>query len=59
MDGSVLRAVVLMNMLVLSMAQADTNAGPNDNPLGQVDDISTMWKVSWIHAMRVASRITK
>ncbi|CAB4317931.1 unnamed protein product [Prunus armeniaca] len=43
MDASVLRAVVLVSMLVLSIAQADinpsyTNAGPNDNPLGQVDD---------------------
>ncbi|CAL2252010.1 unnamed protein product [Prunus armeniaca] len=112
MDASVLRAVVLMSMLVLSIAQADinpsyTNAVPNDNHLDQVDDvyprsntnqvvpnghiiscdaniglrmlcmivhiivptplppqalpilISAMWKVSWIHAMRVAPRITR
>ncbi|CAL9015704.1 unnamed protein product [Prunus brigantina] len=44
MDASVLRAVVLMSMLVLSIAQADinpsyTNAVPNDNPLDQVDDV--------------------
>ncbi|PQQ21825.1 uncharacterized protein Pyn_19863 [Prunus yedoensis var. nudiflora] len=44
MDASVLRAVVLMSMLVLSIAQADinpscTNAVPNDNPLDQVGDV--------------------
>ena len=43
MDASILRAVVLMSMLVLAIAQADinpsyTNAIPNGNTLGQADD---------------------
>ncbi|CAL2274682.1 unnamed protein product [Prunus armeniaca] len=45
MDASILRAVVLMSMLVLAIAQADinpsyTNTVSNGNTLGQVDDVS-------------------
>ncbi|CAL8132377.1 unnamed protein product [Prunus armeniaca] len=45
MDASLFRAVVLMSMLVLAIAQSDinpsyTNAVPNGNTLGQVDDVS-------------------
>ncbi|CAL8171940.1 unnamed protein product [Prunus armeniaca] len=45
MDASLLRAVVLMSMLVLAIAQADinpsyTNTVSNGNTLGQVDDVS-------------------
>ncbi|CAL2245560.1 unnamed protein product [Prunus armeniaca] len=45
MDASLFRAVVLMSMLVLAIAQADinpsyTNAVPNGNTLCQVDDVS-------------------
>ena len=45
MDASILRAVVLMSMLVLAIAQADinpsyTNTVSNGNILGQVDDVS-------------------
>ncbi|XP_016651742.1 PREDICTED: uncharacterized protein LOC107881743 [Prunus mume] len=45
MDSSVLRAVVLMSMLVLAIAEADmnpsyTNTVPNGNTLGHVDDVS-------------------
>ncbi|CAL8154957.1 unnamed protein product [Prunus armeniaca] len=44
MDASILRAVVLMSMLVLAIAQADinpsyTNTVSNGNTLGQVDDV--------------------
>ncbi|PQP94007.1 uncharacterized protein Pyn_08477 [Prunus yedoensis var. nudiflora] len=45
MDASVLRAVLLMSMLVLAIAQAEmnpsyTNTVPNGNTLGQLDDVS-------------------
>ncbi|CAL9010173.1 unnamed protein product [Prunus brigantina] len=45
MDASLFRDVVLMSMLVLAIPQADinpsyTNAVPNGNTLGQVDDVS-------------------
>ncbi|KAI5331811.1 hypothetical protein L3X38_021937 [Prunus dulcis] len=51
MDASVFRAVVLMSMRVLAIAQADinpsyTNAVPNGNTLGQVDDVSDLSNIN-------------
>ncbi|CAL9015696.1 unnamed protein product, partial [Prunus brigantina] len=53
MDASVFRAVVLMSMRVLAIAQADinpsyTNAVPNGNTLGQVDDVFDLSNINHV-----------